>query len=409
MRYLSLIELPRLSAFQKAALATYGERWSALRRSTSPVDRHEAEAGVAIAYEAAGLAPPREIIWGASPREIANLWVTAHDAGGENVRSVVVDLVRRKAEAAVDRAIGVAVRTALAEEPRLSRVPAFCTSIDEAVARDCASIKPTLRKRLAALISLRRRPSLGFPAASFGFQATSSLGVLEYFHDVCGLRRQTSALSGLWQVAKNAAWILPHERLCWLSERPTIIRSDTNGRLHAADGPALGFRDGWSVYAWKGVLVPPWIIERPERINVRSIAANHDPQIRRCMIDDSHTTTLYRRGRRLSGLAGRNRHFVAPTLALGSLGGRRGRQRHGGTRRHAQALFPAGPAHGQVRTRGRGLDLRADRTTLPSQIAHLTAAASCLPGGATFWRVDALPRSRHQVTRRGRGTGEGTP
>jgi len=285
MRYLSLIELPRLSAFQKAALATYGERWSALRRSTSPVDRHEAEARVAIAYEAAGLAPPRETIWGASPREIANLWVTAHDAGGENVRSLVVDLVRRKAEAAVDRAIGVAVRTALAEEPRLSRVPAFCTSIDEAVARDCASIKPTLRKRLAALISLRRRPSLGFPAASFGFQATSSLGVLEYFHDVCGLRRQTSALSGLWQVAKNAAWILPHERLCWLSERPTIIRSDTNGRLHAADGPALGCRDGWSVYAWKGVLVPPWIIERPERINVRSIAANHDPQIRRCMID----------------------------------------------------------------------------------------------------------------------------
>jgi hypothetical protein len=285
MRYLSLIELPRLSAFQKAALASYGERWSALRRSTSPVDRHEAEAGVAIAYEAAGLAPPREIIWGASPREIANLWVTAHDAGGENVRSLVVDLVRRKAEAAVDRAIGVAVRTALAEEPRLSRVPAFCTSIDEAVARDCAGIKPTLGKRLDALVSLRRRPSLGFPAASFGFQATSSLGVLEYFHDVCGLRRQTSALSGLWQVAKNAAWILPHERMCWLSERPTIIRSDTNGRLHAADGPALSFRDGWSVYAWKGVLVPPSIIERPERINVRSIAANHDPQIRRCMID----------------------------------------------------------------------------------------------------------------------------
>jgi hypothetical protein len=285
MRYLSLIELPRLSAFQKAALGPYGERWSELRRSTAAVDREEAEAGVASAYEAAGLAPPRDIIWGGSPREIANLWVTAHDGGGENVRSLVVDLVRRKAEAAVDRAIGVAVRTALAEEPRLSRVPAFAASIDEAVARDCAGIKPTLRKRLAALFSLRHRPSVAFPAASFGFQATSSLGVLEYFHDVCGLRRQTSALGGLWQIAKNAAWILPNERICWLSERPTTIRSDSNGRLHAADGPALSYRDGWSVHAWKGVLVPAWIIDRPERINVRSIAANHDPQIRRCMID----------------------------------------------------------------------------------------------------------------------------
>jgi hypothetical protein len=285
MRYLSLIELPRLSTFQKAALGSYGERWSELRRSTAAVNREEAEAGVASAYAAAGLAPPREIVWGNSPREIANLWVMAHDTGGENVRSLVIDLVRRKAEAAVDRAIGVAVRTALAEEPRLSRVPPFATSIDEAVARDCAGIKPNLRKRLAALFSLRRRPSLAFPAASFGFQATSSLGVLEYFHDVCGLRRQTSALGGLWQIAKNAAWILPNERSCWLSERPTTIRIDTNGRLHAADGPALTYRDGWSVFAWKGVLVPSWIIDRPERINVRSIAANHDPQIRRCMID----------------------------------------------------------------------------------------------------------------------------
>ncbi|HJZ29511.1 MAG TPA: hypothetical protein VKF35_00300 [Hyphomicrobiaceae bacterium] len=282
---MSLIELPRLSHFQKSALGTYGERWSELRRSTTPVDRDEAEAGVALAYQAAGLPPPRQIIWGGSPHEIANQWVTASDAGGENVRSLVVDLVRRKAEAAVDRAIGVAVRTALAEEPRLSRVPAFCTSIDEAVARDCAGIKPTLRKRLTALLQLRRRPSLGFPAASFGFQATSALGVLEYFHDVCGLRRQTSALNGLWQIAKNAAWILPNERSCWLSERPTTIRTDINGRLHAPDGAALVYQDGWSVYAWKGVLVPSWIIDRPERVNIRAIAANHDPQIRRCMID----------------------------------------------------------------------------------------------------------------------------
>ena len=43
--------------------------------------------------------------------------------------------------------------------------------------------------------------------------------------------------------------------------------------------------DGWSAYAWKGVLVPSWIIERPELVTVRAIAAAQDPQIRRCMID----------------------------------------------------------------------------------------------------------------------------
>jgi hypothetical protein len=33
------------------------------------------------------------------------------------------------------------------------------------------------------------------------------------------------------------------------------------------------------------VLVPGWIIERSELLNVRTIAAATDPQIRRCMID----------------------------------------------------------------------------------------------------------------------------
>jgi hypothetical protein len=282
---LSLIELPRLSTLQIRALATYGERWANLRRSTEPVDKSQAEKGVALAYKAAGLPPPQRILWGESPRDIARAWVTGRDQAGENVRALVIDQTRRKAEAAADRAIGVAVRTALAQEPRLARVPAFCANIEEAVARDCVGIRPSLRKRIAALLTFPHRPALGFAAASHGLHGTSTLAVLEYFHDVCGLRRHIDTLEGLWLVAKNATWILPHERVCWLSERPNVMRLDINGRLHAPDGPALRYACGWSVYAWKGVLVPSWIIERPERVNIRTISATNDPQIRRCMID----------------------------------------------------------------------------------------------------------------------------
>ena len=73
--------------------------------------------------------------------------------------------------------------------------------------------------------------------------------------------------------------------MCWLAERPQVVRQDARGRLHCADGPAVGYPDGWSAYAWKGVLVPSWIIERPELVTVRAIASAQDPQIRRCMID----------------------------------------------------------------------------------------------------------------------------
>jgi len=281
---LSLIELARLSDAQQARLGAYAERWAGLRSSTAAGDRHAAEAGVVKAYAAAGLPPPREVVWAAGPREMAELWSRSRGTAGDSVRSLVIDHICRKAEAAVDRAVGLAVRVSLASEPRLSRVPPFCASIDEAVLRDCERVRP-LRASLLGLFAPRRRGLLSFAASSFALHSAPSLGPLEFFHDVCGLQRQTQTLAGLWQVARNAGWMLPHRDVCWLTDRPHVLRQDARGRLHAADGPAVAYRDQWAAYAWKGVLVPRWIIERPELVTVRTIAAAQDPQIRRCMID----------------------------------------------------------------------------------------------------------------------------
>ena len=282
---MSLIEIARLSQAQQSQLAVYGERWAQLRASTAACDRKAGEDGVAKAYAAAGLPPPREIVWAGGPVEVASLWAGARNVAGDNVRALVVDLVCRKAEAAVDRAVALAVRVSLAGEPRLARVPPFCASIDEAVLRDCERVRPRLRTRLASVFAARKRASLSFASSSFGLQSAPTLAALEYFHDVGGLQRQTEALRGLWQIARNASWMEPHRDVCWLAQRPRVVRQDPRGRLHCADGPAVTFPDGWSAYAWKGVLVPSWIIERPDLVTVRAIAAAHDPQIRRCMID----------------------------------------------------------------------------------------------------------------------------
>jgi hypothetical protein len=281
---LSLIEVPRLADEQASQLPVYGERWSRLRETTAPCDRPAAEAGVAQAYAAAGLLPPSEIVWGGGPVEIANEWARLRGTAGDNVRSLVIDNICRKAEAAVDRVVGLAVRVSLAGEPRLARVPPFCASIDEAVLRACERVRPDLRRLLVGLFQRSKRV-LSFAASGFGLHSAPTLGPLEYFHDVCDLRRQTEALAGLWRVARNASWIVPHRHVCWLAERPKLIRRDLNGRLHSADGPAVTYRDGWSAYAWKGVLVPRWIIERPELVTVRTIGTAQDPQVRRCMID----------------------------------------------------------------------------------------------------------------------------
>jgi uncharacterized protein DUF6745 len=282
---LSLIEIARLSDPQCARLAEYGQRWTALRSSSAPSDRAAAEVGVEKAYAAAGLPPPRQILWGAGPLEIATSWARLRGSAGDNVRSLVVDSICRRAEGAVDRAVGLAVRVALAGEPRLTRVPPFCTSIEEAVHRDCERVRPQLRELFAGLWAPQRFGRSSFASCAFAFQSAPLLGALEYFHDVCNLTRQTASLAGLWQTAKHASWMLPHREVCWLSDRPLAMHQDARGRLHRADGPAVTCRDGWSAYAWKGVLAPSWIIERPDLVNVRTIGAAQDPQVRRCMIE----------------------------------------------------------------------------------------------------------------------------
>jgi hypothetical protein len=217
---------------------------------------------------------------------MANSWVRLRQNAGENVKSLVADMVCRKAEAAADRAVGLGVRLALSGEQRLARVPAFCTSIDEAVYRGCERVQPPLRRRLVDLLSFsHRRARLGFAAGSFSFHTAAPLGALQYLHDVAGLHRQTGGLAGLWEIAPHASWMLPHEHICWLADKPQLIRHDARGRLHSASGPALRYRDGWAAHAWKGVLVPAWIIDHPELLGVRAISAASDPQIRRCMIE----------------------------------------------------------------------------------------------------------------------------
>jgi len=86
-------------------------------------------------------------------------------------------------------------------------------------------------------------------------------------------------------VAQTLGWLQPHQRTCWLSERPDLLRGDTRDRLHEAGGPALRYPDGWSVWAWKGVEIPRWMIDRPDRITLAAIDAESNVELRRCLIE----------------------------------------------------------------------------------------------------------------------------
>jgi hypothetical protein len=79
-------------------LKTYLDRWAAVRLSCEPADRATAEEGIRLAYEAAGLRAPDEIVWCGGPMDIAERLAaaSADDPLGCNVKFEVFDRVRDK-------------------------------------------------------------------------------------------------------------------------------------------------------------------------------------------------------------------------------------------------------------------------------------------------------------------------
>jgi hypothetical protein len=282
-------------------LEAYLARWTAAHLACGPADRRTAEEGVRLAYAAVGLAPPRHIIWCGGPLEIARRLANASaaDAFGVNVKAKVFDDVRDRvgtfaeifwkevvtaaAELSGRRSVGVAL-------DRLSRSKQASAAINGTAIKAADGLLGRLRTRArhAALRwsgQPRLLPRSGFHEIAVGPHDLASLGVYEYLHDVLAWQEPTQTMRGLWRIARSASWIVPHERVCWVCERPDILRTDALGRLHCQDGPALRYPDGWSVYAWKGVEVPAWMIEHPERITIATIADTLDPVLRNCMIE----------------------------------------------------------------------------------------------------------------------------
>jgi hypothetical protein len=98
-----------------------------------------------------------------------------------------------------------------------------------------------------------------------GHDAFGTLAVLDYLRGECGFDLLAEHEAAIL-LARTAGWALGQERVCWVSERPNVVRRDGQGRLHAGDGPAFAYPDGWRLYFWHGVPVPAEWIEQRARL-----------------------------------------------------------------------------------------------------------------------------------------------
>ena len=89
-----------------------------------------------------------------------------------------------------------------------------------------------------------------------------------------------------WEkLAKSCGWIYCFENICFICNRPTEIHQTTDNRLHCETGPALLFSDGYSIYAYKGILVSKQVIMAPNSLTVKQIIKEKNQEVRRVMIE----------------------------------------------------------------------------------------------------------------------------
>ncbi|MGA7326896.1 MAG: DUF6745 domain-containing protein [Rhodomicrobium sp.] len=283
-------KLRQLSPEQKALLESHRKRWAGIRLSTAPADREAAERGVGLAYRAAGYAPPRQIVWCDSPVEMAALWAgSTAERAGPNLKAAVVEQVRCRAAIAVQRLVTGSVLAAVDDSGQRAGSDTATETAREAVLKATSGIRPAGAEGRWWLFWLfwlnRGRSWLQIDDSGCSPRGFAWLERHDFFRSVCGFEEETEGLRGLLMIAENADWFIPHKQTCWVSEPPQVLKSDLRVRLHCEDGPALQYRDGWSVYAWKGVEVPPRVIEQADQISCSDIDRATDIHVRRCMIE----------------------------------------------------------------------------------------------------------------------------
>jgi hypothetical protein len=287
---------------------SHEQRWSRIALCTDPADRPQAERAIALMYRAAKLERPR-IVWCGSPLSqgltrslVLSLRFDVGESVWEAIRtchasyintltrqpSEIVGMIRQivpggiaafvdRVSASIGSGGGPAPSRRIVAHPADGIPAGVMTSVMGSISSsigDCVS--PELEDQISASLQNGSYDIRASIAQSFCGQHDASWFVAsDYVREV---RRsgvvptpsywpemvaRSEGYAGLEMLARSAGWVLPHRDVCWVSERHSVLRLDTAGRLHCENGPAVAYPDTWSFYYWHGLSVPgEWIEAR---------------------------------------------------------------------------------------------------------------------------------------------------
>ncbi|MCS7478065.1 DUF6745 domain-containing protein [Umezawaea endophytica] len=274
---------------------TLRSEWFDHALSTAPADRQASEDAITDLYALVGRPRP-SFVWVDSPAAAQPLLPPSAGIRSDlplPLESLVASLVSSLRER-LDRRIGADRDISFQPpDPPLDPVASLRSGVPLRTVLE-AGVRDPLRRTAGESVAGAIRAALPERSGLVWYGQHEAAWVAHY--DVH--RRVGVSLFGaddlvqleLWAtIARSCGWWWPREGVCVVAERPAEVHVEPvagsaygESRLHRDDGPAVVFRDGWSLHAWHGTAVPSWVVESP---TVDLIAAEPNVEVRRCAIE----------------------------------------------------------------------------------------------------------------------------
>jgi hypothetical protein len=249
--------IDRLTPEQQARFGEWTKKWVDIGLSTEPADFDTATEAALKAYKLCNLDKPMVVLRMSSPYAAtiggALAWSMLRDMKVKKVGAQVGDQVGDQVWAQVWDQVGDQVRDQVGAQVR---------------AQVWAQVGAQVRDQVGDQVGDQVWAS-SFAAAKDGY---NNYGInnlwwsdfaawVTYFRDVCGWENEVLEKFEITErLVKSCGWTWWHQNVLAISDRPSLINRDVNGRLHCENGPSIAYRDGWSLYHWHGVSIPKeWV------------------------------------------------------------------------------------------------------------------------------------------------------
>ncbi len=230
-----------LTPQQEAKLPAYAQKWLDIGLSTEPCNVTQTKRWINRAYKQAGLEPPKEYKLFDSPLSCAQyqLEVNLSNQVKDHTKTQILDPLRDQVHDQVCSQVWSQVWDQVSDRVRIQVRSQVWNSV-------WGQVYDQVWKQVWTQVSNQTHYQL------YGNHDAHWLGLYDFLLKELKLdcvRHWTPLIN----LAKHCGWWRPYKEVCLIQHRPKEIHFNSQKQLHKDGGPALSYRDGFSLWRLNGV------------------------------------------------------------------------------------------------------------------------------------------------------------